>query len=557
MKSRLTKLTLDRMSERDGPSALSGPAGVALLSSHSPQLPPAPVEEMRFEVASNQSADIIFAAGSEHHDVHEIELPATSYHGLIFQPHESRSQSAIEDVPVSCFDSPSVTVVNPPVMGQRVPSAGVEQPESNSTFFMTQPVVAVEPSHDHEVSQTVSLDVTVEPERGTEPSPHAIQTTVIDDLPTIQSSQQPDLEVTSSVDEPLLVHSGDEETIVPEVPSEAVEPIPSDLTDRSTDFFEPVMDGDSSQSGVPPFNAFPNIGSNADSHSDGLTQSDVGVFRNPQVAVNIVTPSGNENPAYKISRPTATTETLTVQGTLSSHGPEGTITQPYSVTIPAGMQSVMVPVPNTMTNGQQIVTMQLTQIGDQSVTRPTATLFLEGGSQQATDAALYSAYRVGQSNEAFNVLAARHQQMILRTCHRVLGNWSDAEDVSQFVFLVLAQWQLRYPTTISGWLNKVARNASIALLRSKTRRSFHEREAAKPDMSQTEELSLLLADELQHAMNRLPKPLKEAVQLRYVEGHSQIEAAQVVGCPRGTLSQRAAHGLSRLREMLSSEANAG
>ena len=45
-------------------------------------------------------------------------------------------------------------------------------------------------------------------------------------------------------------------------------------------------------------------------------------------------------------------------------------------------------------------------------------------------------------------------------------------------------------------------------------------------------------------------PLSQAVRLRYLEGLSQADAARVVGCPRGTLAQRAAYGVQYLRNIV-------
>jgi RNA polymerase sigma factor (sigma-70 family) len=55
------------------------------------------------------------------------------------------------------------------------------------------------------------------------------------------------------------------------------------------------------------------------------------------------------------------------------------------------------------------------------------------------------------------------------------------------------------------------------------------------------------------ALERLSAPLREAVRLRYLEGWSQHEAAERLGCPRGTLSQRASAGVRQLRDVLGAE----
>ena len=182
--------------------------------------------------------------------------------------------------------------------------------------------------------------------------------------------------------------------------------------------------------------------------------------------------------------------------------------------------------------------------------KASTTLILTPPGERVGDSALFEAHRLGQSSEAFDTLVNRHSPAVMRASQRILGNRADAEDVTQFVFLTLAQWQLRFPGTLTGWLNTVARNASYALLRSKSRRLKHEREAARPLLSEPADSPNTLDEGLDSALGQLPAPLEQAVRLRYLDGWSQQEAAQIVGCPRGTLSRRAATGIEALRELL-------
>src|SRR5262249_14075461 len=59
-----------------------------------------------------------------------------------------------------------------------------------------------------------------------------------------------------------------------------------------------------------------------------------------------------------------------------------------------------------------------------------------------------------------------------------------------------------------------------------------------------------LREELDVALAQLPDPLRQAVILRYLEGHSQQEAAQRAGCTRVTMGWRSMKGLERLRTIL-------
>jgi hypothetical protein len=60
-----------------------------------------------------------------------------------------------------------------------------------------------------------------------------------------------------------------------------------------------------------------------------------------------------------------------------------------------------------------------------------------------------------------------------------------------------------------------------------------------------------LREELDGALARLSDPLRQAVILRYLEGHSQQEAARQAGCTQATMGWRSMKGLERLRAILS------
>jgi RNA polymerase sigma factor (sigma-70 family) len=128
-------------------------------------------------------------------------------------------------------------------------------------------------------------------------------------------------------------------------------------------------------------------------------------------------------------------------------------------------------------------------------------------------------------------------------------NRTDAQDVSQFVFVELSKFRGRFNGSLTAWLRTVSRHAALAFLRAKRRRLRHEQRAAKAVAADAPPPATV--DEgLIVALERLPPDQMEAVRLRYLEGYTQQEAAELVGCPRGTLSRRAADGIQALRAIL-------
>lgn len=261
-------------------------------------------------------------------------------------------------------------------------------------------------------------------------------------------------------------------------------------------------------------------------------------------------PAEADSGVFRISAVSLPSTGLEVRYTLAAHNARGSITIERSVSLPSGsITSIVTPGPVLASSQPQVLTIALHDEVGHSPAQASATLFLASRGERIGDSALFEAHRVGGSQEAFEALVQRHGPSVLRTCERIVGNRADAEDITQFVFLQLARWQGQFPGTLTGWLRAVSKNASLSLLRSKQRRRRYEREAAKPVSVEPSEASTL-DETLQAAIRQLPALLEEAVRLRYLEGHSQQEAAQIVGCPRGTLSRRAAHGIRVLRELL-------
>ncbi len=259
-------------------------------------------------------------------------------------------------------------------------------------------------------------------------------------------------------------------------------------------------------------------------------------------------PVAPSTPVFHITTAADAGGQLVVPYTLAAHTAAGTITAAGAVTLTAGAGPVVITAGSALARRPADV-LTLTARQRAGATRwASATVFLTPA-HRAADAALFEAHRLARSPEAFRALVRRHGPAVTQACQRMVGNRADAEDVSQFVFLELARWRSQFSGTLAAWLRAVSRNASLAFLRAKRRRQRHEHEAARPVAADAAAIAVL-DDTLAAAVAQLPFELAEAVRLRYLEGYSQQEAAAIVGCPRGTLSRRAAEGIQLLRERL-------
>ena len=182
----------------------------------------------------------------------------------------------------------------------------------------------------------------------------------------------------------------------------------------------------------------------------------------------------------------------------------------------------------------------------------------------ATDQRLVEAVLAGKQHE-FAELVSRYQRPIVNYVHRMLGNYDDAVDLSQDVFLkaysALGSYRPQYP--FPAWLFRIARNAAIDTMR---RRRLSTVPLDKPvetaEGSVGREFAgsepgpehLLLEEELtgqvEEAVARLPEKYREPLVLRHASEMSYEEIADALELPLGTVKTRIFRAREALRDAL-------
>lgn len=172
-----------------------------------------------------------------------------------------------------------------------------------------------------------------------------------------------------------------------------------------------------------------------------------------------------------------------------------------------------------------------------------------------TDEELTRSYARSGDADAFTEIVDRHGSMVYRVCVRILKDRQEAEDATQTAFIVLARKARSVPASkLASWLHGVARRAALMARRSASRRGKHEEAAGmlvSDEANPTSAEHLAVLDSLDRELDKLSARERQAVVLRYLEGHSERDAAGIAGCPVGTLSRRASTGIARMRRRLS------
>lgn len=182
-----------------------------------------------------------------------------------------------------------------------------------------------------------------------------------------------------------------------------------------------------------------------------------------------------------------------------------------------------------------------------------------------TDRELVDAARGGNA-EAFGKLVRRHQKRVFRLAVHLLRNGAEAEDVTQETFVraygAIDRFDGRSePFT---WLYRIAVNLSLNAIRARrTARNagttddprieavLVERRPGMADPArQTTDRELATA--LCEGIDALSETLRTTLVLVTIDGMSHAEAAEVLGCPEGTVAWRIHEARKKLREFLSS-----
>jgi RNA polymerase sigma-70 factor (ECF subfamily) len=162
---------------------------------------------------------------------------------------------------------------------------------------------------------------------------------------------------------------------------------------------------------------------------------------------------------------------------------------------------------------------------------------------------------------AFGVLYDRFSTPLYSLALKMLANEAEAQDLLQEVFLSV--WN-KAPTfradrgSAFSWVVTQLRNRAIDRIRSRRRRG-ELLEAHAPDLEPSGSATTSSAEnceinerarEVRSAMVQLSDDQREVLRLAYFEGLTQVEIAQELEEPLGTIKARAHRGMARLRSIL-------
>ena len=173
-----------------------------------------------------------------------------------------------------------------------------------------------------------------------------------------------------------------------------------------------------------------------------------------------------------------------------------------------------------------------------------------------SDADLWLALKAGQ-NSALGSLYDRHSGLVYGIALKVLGHTQEAEDLTQDIFVKLAQSTAYDPQrgSFRTYLAILTRSRAIDRLRSRQSARDSMARLQVSDQSPTPTPADALAqnersEEVRAALAQLSASQQQILRLAYYEGLSQATIAEQLDTPLGTVKTHSRRGLLKLRQIL-------
>ena len=203
------------------------------------------------------------------------------------------------------------------------------------------------------------------------------------------------------------------------------------------------------------------------------------------------------------------------------------------------------------------------RLGQWSDTGISISLVPLAASPEPLDIQLIAGMAQGDERAASS-LYDRHGAVMYGLALRMVGEPADAEEVVLDAFAQAWRDAKRYDTSrgsVAGWLTTIARTRALDLIRARGRRSRMTDTAtatldepaamgsgfAAPDV---EVLETERAVAVKSALDQLPIPQRQAIELAFFEGLTHHEVADRLREPLGTVKTRIRLGMQKLRDSL-------
>jgi RNA polymerase sigma-70 factor, ECF subfamily len=175
-----------------------------------------------------------------------------------------------------------------------------------------------------------------------------------------------------------------------------------------------------------------------------------------------------------------------------------------------------------------------------------------------SDLQVLTALRQGDTN-ALGIIYDRYGTAVYRLALRMLANPTEAEDLTQEVFLAFWRGVDKYESdrgTLIVFLLTITRSRALNRLKQQSSQQTLSQRVGNylPSTNNNPGMESVTLTELRERMSsafrELPTAQKQVLEMGYYQNKSQSEIAQELGLPLGTVKTRSRQGLLKLRQFL-------
>lgn len=184
--------------------------------------------------------------------------------------------------------------------------------------------------------------------------------------------------------------------------------------------------------------------------------------------------------------------------------------------------------------------------------------YSEDENPNQTDVDLFLRLQNGET-DALAILYDRHAALVYGIALHLLTNTTEAEDLTQDIFLILTKKSAYDPQrgSLRTYLSILTRSRALDRLRTSNRRQQKLRHQAANEHEQVlfvnpieEAAQLERSQEVLEALEQLSTKEREVLRMAYYQGLSQAEIATRLSTALGTVKSRTRRGLLKLRQAL-------
>jgi RNA polymerase sigma-70 factor (ECF subfamily) len=157
--------------------------------------------------------------------------------------------------------------------------------------------------------------------------------------------------------------------------------------------------------------------------------------------------------------------------------------------------------------------------------------------------------------QAYALLVEKYKAPIYNLAYRMTGNFGDAEDLTQEIFIRAYQYLWRYDTRkkLFSWLYAIALNLIKNHLRKKNKKHNNSEELSAhslADNSPSPEAKFIETQEITACLLRLEDELRALLIMKYQQGLSFEEIAEITGKSLSAVKMRIYRGLEKLKKSM-------